>query len=76
MRYILCKTEKAMEAGMNIKGRLKTEDGKLVMLNESGVMNCRELMEETLEGRVEWLEGEIMEDKEAEARVKDMGMKV
>lgn len=75
MRYIVCDTNKAMVAGMNLRGRLKTEDGKQVVLNESGVMNCRGL-EGTLEERAEWLNGVMMEDKEAEAWIAEKGMKV
>lgn len=73
MKYLVCDAEKAATAGMNLTGRLRTKDGKLVMLNESGVMNCTGL-EGTLEERAAKLEGTVMEDGEAVGYAKEKGM--
>lgn len=69
MRYLVCDTEKAQGAGINIVGKLCTKDRKKLMLNESGVMNCRSL-DGTFEERSEALGGEMLTDAEAQAYVR------
>lgn len=75
MRYLICSIERAQKAEISLTGRILCEQGKKVLLNESGVMNCTRL-EGTLEQRAEWLEGTVMTDKEAEAYVAEHNLGV
>lgn len=75
MRYLICSIERAQKAEISLIGRILCEQGKKVLLNESGVMNCTRL-EGTLEQRAEWLEGTVMTDKEAEAYVAEHNLGV
>lgn len=74
MRYVICDTDKARSAGMALAGRMATDDGR-VLLNESGVTNCRRL-EGSLEERAAALGGKAVTESEARDFVRDNGLTV
>jgi len=74
MRYTLCSMRKAYSAGINLDGKIRTKDGK-VLLNESSLMNCNTL-EGTMEERSEALEGNVMTDAQAQAFVRENNLTI
>lgn len=65
---------KAYSAGINLDGKIRTKDGK-VLLNESSLMNCNTL-EGTMEERSEALEGNVMTDAQAQAFVRENNLTI
>ena len=63
MNYIICKTDKAREAGISLTGKLIDSDGN-VLLNESSLTSCENLNGDINE-RVKALDGILLSDREA-----------
>lgn len=74
MNYIICKTDKAREAGINLTGRLVDSDGN-VLLNESSLTSC-EALEGDINDRVKALEGRLLSDREAREYVAEKKLTV
>lgn len=74
MRYSLCSMKKAYSAGINLDGKIRTKDGK-VLLNESSLMNCNSLTG-TLEERSDTLEGNVMTDEQAQTFVRENNLTI
>ena len=74
MNYIICKTDKAREAGINLTGRLVDGDGN-VLLNESSLTSCKTL-EGNMDDRVKALDGRLLSDSEAREYVAEKELTV